>query len=365
MGENYQTNQKFVPLIDPVLIETNKLDEFISDNFDMQLEINSVDPSNKLNFFHFGCWGLDGCAANKPFSKIISSLMTRSDISLGLVVGDNVYENNGVYDKKILYGGVECLKKLRVPILASVGNHDVINCQILKDQIDLTQIKLSNGSMIVDLERSNWIMPHNYYNVVYHLKNFSVNFINLDTNLFSAPNANTDCYQDIDRQNKLTKMLEWLTTVLKLNKSKCIILCGHYCLFGLIDVKLVTLLNVGLLLDVLNTHRINSAYTNNYYYMCADIHNFQYIRFVGKGKYNGLIIHNIIAGIGGGVPDSITPILPGIVDTYIDDQTIKPYETNKSNELGQIELIDKGTPYGYLVHKIDENGVLMTEFVMI
>uniref|UniRef100_A0A6C0LSD9 Calcineurin-like phosphoesterase domain-containing protein n=1 Tax=viral metagenome TaxID=1070528 RepID=A0A6C0LSD9_9ZZZZ len=346
--------------------KNNKLVDFLDDKFEMQLEM-SID-SESLSFFHFGCWGQDGCENKKPLKSIINKIKNDSSINFGIITGDNVYEHiqNNIknYDKSILDNGIECLKQLIVPIFVAVGNHDIKNCNTLLDEIDKTAVILSQGRLSIDLEKSNWILPHNYYNVYLHLKGYDVNLIFIDTNLFM--DSHEDCYfilenQTENRNIKLKKMLKWLDYILSKNTAKIVILIGHHYLFGYVcnpeidnDDYLDKLPYVDSILDILNTHVRLKNVQGEYYYLCADIHNFQCITYTGIGIFCGLKINQIIGGVGGGTPDHLPLSNIGRID----------FHYNSDNKMiGQVELIDKDIPYGYFKHIINSSDIISHIYV--
>ena len=325
-------------------------------NNEVDIELYMEIHSNKIHFGHFGCWGLDGCAESGEFRKVINNQLA-DNLNFNIVTGDNVYMNE-IYDKNILDGGIDCLNNLSFPSYAILGNHDVMQCNIMNDQIDRTELKMSKGKLMVDLSESKWVMPHNYYNLVVKSKNTNVEFIFIDTNLFN--DYAEDCYKylqnkkSISRKKRLGEMLQWFENTIEKSVSDIIIIVGHVYLFGYIrpddmygntnendDDKIVSLMHVEKLLYILNKY----CKHRKIYYMCSDIHNYQYVRFTGNNEYIGLNIDIITAGIGGGIPDPLPKSSIGRTDD------IKIGNEN----IGDIELLDKDTPYGYLHHIIDES----------
>lgn len=348
------------------------LDINVTDNDDHNDHTN-IDPTeiqlsmklshNKIHFGHFGCWGLDGCAESGEFRKIIDNQMT-DNLDFNIITGDNVYTDK-TYDKNIFEGGIDCLNNLNFPSYAVLGNHDVLQCKIMYDQIDRTEMKMSKGKLTIDLDNSKWVMPHNYYNLYVKSKSTDAEFIFIDTNLFN--DYAEDCYthlqnkKSISRKQKLSDMLSWLDETLNKSTSTNIILVGHVYLFGYVrpedmygntddtrEDKLVKLMHVEKLLHILDKY----CKHKKIYYLCSDIHHYQYIRFTGDNIFIGLNIDIIIAGTGGGIPDPLPKSHIGRVDKIkIGDSTI-----------GEIELLDYDVPYGYMHHVIS-NTEFKTYFV--
>ena len=330
--------------------------DFIDEKINIELSMTL--NHKKIHFGHLGCWGLDGCAESGEFRKVIDNQLT-DNLDFNIITGDNVYMNN-TYDKNILDGGIDCLNNLNFPSYAILGNHDVLQCNIMYDQIDKTRMKLSKGKLTVDTENSKWIMPHNYYNLLVKSKNTNAEFIFIDTNLFN--DYAEDCYthlqnkKSISRKQKLHKMLTWLDKTIEKSSANNIILVGHVYLFGYMrpedmygntdqkqSDKIVKLMHVEKLLHILNKYCKN----RKLYYMCSDIHNYQYIRFTGDNMFLGLNIDIIIAGIGGGVPDPLPKSPIGRTDKIKIGDTV----------VGEIELLDFDIPYGYMHHVISGSEI--------
>lgn len=331
---------------------------------DIDIDLKMTFNKNSISFGHFGCWGLDGCAESGDFRKLINNQLA-DNLDFNIVTGDNVYMQNS-YDPAILNGGINCLNNLTFPSFVALGNHDVLQCKIMYDQIDKTEMRLSNGKLLIDTEKSKWVMPHNYYTLQVNLTpiNKTVQFIFIDTNLFN--DYAEDCYthlqhqRSISRKAKLQEMLLWIENIIATSTANMFIFVGHVYLFGYVrpeDMygnfstkhpdKIVKLMHVEKLL-----HIMKKIKSDKIYYLCSDIHHYQYIKFNGKNIFEGLNIDIITAGTGGGIPDPIPKSPIGRTDTI-----------KIGNEIiGQIELVDVDKPYGYMRHTFDGNK-LITSYV--
>jgi hypothetical protein len=333
-----------------------------------EMELHMKFDTDFITFFHFGCWNVDGGEVDKPLYKVISQIKTHQDNMFGIIAGDNIYKEKKfldistgqivdnippdydnvtnpiyfpkkIYNKKILDEGIDSLEGINRPLFACVGNHDMEECEILLDEIDRTSILMTRGQLSINTDISKWIMPHNYYNLYCETNTFLIQFIFIDTNLFIDED---DCYEhlELQRKSKLKFMLEWLHKVLQENRADKIFIVGHVYLFGFKNKtsnQFVHLNNVELLLDVLNKSPMKKIY-----YLCADIHNFQHVKFIGAGQYDGLDIENFTAGIGGGVPDNIPSLLNTIANTVM----------LNGKTIGTLELLGKAEPYGFMEYTI-------------
>jgi hypothetical protein len=307
---------------------------------EMQLEMSI--NANLISFFHFGCLGTKG-EYHESFNDIVRNLEKNKNVSFGIIAGDDLIRiNDDIPNKEIMNSRIKELESLTIPIFSVMGNHDFDNNQIVLDEIDRTQFIMFNGKLCIDTDKSKWVMPKNYYNLYIHLHRFSVHFVFIDTNLFR-----TNFIQNKD----LDDMLSWLEYVLNQNTASIIVIVGNNHLFAFMNSAnntdtLSSLESVDKLLKVL----VNSQFSGKIYYLCSDIRNYQYLRFIGKGFYSGLSIDIINAGIGGGHVCPL-PVSPLEYTIYLDS-------------VGDVQLLDKDLPCGYLYHKISE-GHFKSAYVVI
>jgi hypothetical protein len=203
------------------------------------------------------------------------------------------YSGQQIY-KQLSDGFTKCMKKIptTTDIFLGIGNHDVQNCFDLNAQLNY--------------HRTNprYKLPGTYYNVVYNMSNFSVNFIVIDTNMFSEKftcDGKTK-YTDKDKETQMN----WVLKTLKKNKCEFNIIIGHvpYKANGHKE-KNKTIYNEHLerlFTRILEEEKCPKVQV----YMCADEHNQQFL--YDKTKNMGLVI----AGSGGTALD--TKIVKGDFD---------------------------------------------------
>ena len=115
-------------------------------------------------------------------------------------------------DKQLSEGFLDCFQGVEVKdFFLGVGNHDVQNCYDLNQQLKFNQ--------------NLYKMVGMYYNVRYVANTFSVNFLVIDTNMFSEKSTCNPkiAYTDDDRK----KQIEWVISTLEENKSDWNVMVGH------------------------------------------------------------------------------------------------------------------------------------------
>jgi len=285
-------------------------------------------------FFLFGCWNREGCEKNENLSKVIKKLKT-DDFDFGIIAGDNVYpivniDQGGTkqkyYDPKISDAGYACLmRNISKPMFWVLGNHDVDSCEVALRQVQKNDVSFQKNDDKQTIVAGKLIFPNNYYNFVSNL----ANFIFIDTNLFDK---DTNCYAGIDWKVELDSMLNWVNDVLGKSKSTWNIIVGHAPIGGFRTKGIRMLIGYEKLLNILQRHG-----NKNLIYMCADIHNFQYLTIIR----NEFILPVIVSGTGGALPD-LKEKYSNTVEAQIDD--IK---------LNLIQLQDS---YGYVVVKMNNDN---------
>ena len=245
-----------------------------------------------VKFISFGCWNNYGCAENSGLRNVINKAIDvdkHDNVDFYIINGDNSYKKKikiGVKEKKVidipyLTNGFQCLNELGKDVYVLLGNHDLEkteNCKILTNEnIISKKINSDSGKEKIHLPKE-----------ITTFKEFGDNalIIMIDTSIYA--NVDPSCYKVIIKnhndtlsKNKQIQLLknkqsELIKSKLNTKKYKNIIICGHHPLIGYkSSIGITTIYNIDLyklLIDVINPNVIPDA---NFYYLCADIHNYQ------------------------------------------------------------------------------------------
>ena len=278
---------------------------------------------NVLNTMFVGCWGVyckKGESIERKYKKgiktdtlveyggwITSELMAvyskQKNIDCVILGGDNVYSTiidfipttkseENIYKIKshdilgqLKEGYVNCYKKIETDkFLVGIGNHDIISCDILNEQMNFNNFD------------KKWNLFGLSYTYTYILDdNTKINLIFIDTNMYDEEAKyceGTYTSEDKEQQEK------WLSKVLEKNEENWNIVIGHIPFVCNLrkcekekNVKdnIMDLTNNDLLILLSKFHKYIDLY------MCADEHNQQYIEYKDKG----VRINQVISGTGG------------------------------------------------------------------
>lgn len=341
-------------------------------------------------FIHFGCWNNQNCYKNNALSKVvnkISKLPDKTNLKFLSVCGDNYYplkekgedsNKKKSYIKGNLISGFQCLRNSvskKIPIYMTYGNHDFEmdnnfqnideNCTITNDQIKI--------SKLYDIKLQLW-------QEIDFNKNTKLIFI--DTSIYDnnkiceyikCYKIINDIYKTIDiireQQNNFIKNI--VQNIKDNHKISNIIIIGHHPLaylktkektkektkdktkdkskhetkkqinFEILNIELNNLLFNDIYLQLKNRPNIN------YYYLCADHHQYQCGNIQISNLYNTgvLNIKQYIVGTGGAKLDPYDSTLI-ISDKIYEQQNIKYYMnyhdiTNSCSENGFLKCIQK------------------------
>jgi hypothetical protein len=104
-------------------------------------------------------------------------------------------------------------------IFLGIGNHDIQTCEDLNKQINYKNEILDDSDL-----NKKYNLPGTYYNVVYEMKDYNVNFIIIDTNMFSEDfHCNGQPYTKEQKESQI----QWVISALKTNACKFNIIIGH------------------------------------------------------------------------------------------------------------------------------------------
>ena len=305
------------------------------DNCPKMIEKVEKIKKNILNTMFVGCWGVyckKGKSIERKYKKdkkksikkkeetveygggVASDLMSEysknKNIDCVILGGDNVYstlidsipENEkelGEYKIKshdmlgqLKEGYINCYrKKIKTnKFLVGVGNHDIISCDILNEQMNFYKVD------------SKWNLFGLSYIYSYILDdNTKINLIFIDTNMYDS--SSQYCQGTYTSYHK-DKQEEWLGKVLKENRENWNIVIGHIPFICNLrkcseddDIKgnIEDLTNNELLILLSNFHEYIDLY------MCADEHNQQYIKYTND---DAVSINQVISGTGGSPLDT-------------------------------------------------------------
>ena len=178
----------------------------------------------------------------KSVSKGMENNSNKNTIEALFLVGDNVYPDNIVreelikmvneqnypsesqyrqnnkissqnIEKQLEEGFLKCFSNISVKdFFITIGNHDIENCHNLNYQLNYNQ----------DLYK----LPGLYYIVEYNLKDYDINFLIIDTNMFSKDYKT--CNPDIEYSlNDYKIQKKWIINCLKKVNAKWNVIIGH------------------------------------------------------------------------------------------------------------------------------------------
>ena len=247
-------------------------------------------PASKLfPFFFVGCWN-KGSASQGAVINAMKELSVKINPKYIILGGDNIYPEKDATGRKIysserLQSGYEAMASLNVPIIASLGNHNIVDPTIYN----------------TEMHKLGWTIPNNYYYIRFPSDN--IQLVVLDTNL----------YQDNDEATLIKRkdQEEWLEALLQAAKPRYeTIIVQHQPLMGYKKKKQATILalpNAERLHEILSVHRPVAV-------LSADIHNYQDLELESPR------VHQLIVGTGGADLDELPMFSgskpPNIRDAY-------------------------------------------------
>lgn len=145
---------------------------------------------------------------------------TKVDGDVGALLTKKGYKNDSKYSgqdiKKQLSSGFEkCIQNIPADthIFLGIGNHDIQTCDDLNEQFKYSK-----------QDNSRYDLVGTYYNVIYHMRDYSVNFIIIDTNMFSE---DTHCDGSPYTDKHKTAQINWIVQTLKSSNCGFNIIIGH------------------------------------------------------------------------------------------------------------------------------------------
>ena len=322
---------------------------------------------NNNYFIHFGCWNNGGCPKENDLTKVlnaINKLTTKPDFLT--VCGDNYYptvvktnkDKKKYLKNEDLQSGFQCLPN-DIPIYMTYGNHDFEtglfinendrenNCTLTKDEIFMVSNEFSNINLKL------------FQSISF---NDNTLILLIDTTIYDEDSIDEyiNCYSQVDAKyssidvikNEQLKFIEMFANKVKTNNNvKNVIIVGHHPLaqFKMKKDSLMFYVLSNELNDLLYNTLFLEERNLNYYYLCADLHQYQ----SGTVTINNMTIKQYIVGTAGAKKDSLNKDLlfttPQSLDNlqYFMDETDRESSSNKN---------------GYL--KCQHNGVnMLFEFI--
>lgn len=345
--------------------------------------------SKSKSFIHFGCWNNGYCDKTNNLSNDLSNVMkslqnyvNENEINFITIAGDNYYPMKYKKDKSIdkkktvdlknLKSGFDCLPP-NIPIKMILGNHDletnigtneiyfpdntmedIHNCNILNEELNLsknkidlllqTTEKLSENTLLIMIDTSMYEDDSHKYvscykkyftkKILYH-KNIPVN------------EQDDDDYMNSLREWQKNEVLEQLKNTFYTN----IIIIGHHPISGWKKKNNVDKLiePTDGLIDIFRSIYKESK-NSNYYYLCADLHLFQYGTIVIDDEIK---IEQFIVGTGGAkLDDDIDENKLNIISKAYDDRVSYIMKENKQTN-GFLHFIENNK--GIYIHFVDIN----------
>jgi hypothetical protein len=180
-------------------------------------------------------------------------------------------------DKQLSEGFSRCMSRLRVErYYIGIGNHDVATCYDLNTQLNYTN--------------AGYNLPATYYNVIYTLAEYKINFIMIDTNVWLEDSCDPEHpYDDSDRNTQL----KWIQNVIQEGRCEWNIVVGHAPYKASGHKKKAPAIYNNQLDSIFNdtSQRIQV-------YMCADEHNQQFLYDINRK------LSLVVAGSGGTALDT-------------------------------------------------------------
>ena len=352
-------------------------------------------------FVHFGCWNNGGCAEGSDMSRVLNSIRTRPHPPAFLsVCGDNYYstKNKATTDgKKIklpnwldqnkLQAGFACLPK--VPIYMTYGNHDLETGMIpVGTDVPETDCRVAQLEVNEAINSNGQIKLSVYQSVRF---NANTHILFLDTTIYDKKDAPkvVQCYRqaindpqiDYSQVNSAIaaikrKQLDFIAAQMnELTQTASItnlIIVGHHPLaqFKYKNEIMQHMIPCNefnsLLYDEIHLKMSNRPIT--YYYLCADLHQYQpgtVSISAATSSAPPMNIHQYIVGTGGAKKDMLVrdqlPQGPTRMPTDEDSPAkYTTYEVNASatqEQNGYLVCSNQGNTMTFEFVAINVNGI--------
>lgn len=337
-------------------------------------------------FISFGCWNYDGCKDGSGFKQVSEAIIdkqTRQQINFFIINGDNYYQEklndkqnhvDKTVDEANLVRGFNCLKSMTrsKELFLLMGNHDVDrtnDCETIRLEKDF----VSRNPKIH--------LPTNL--VMFKTIGSDTLIIMLDSTIYTSDYF-IECYEkltdykDIDKNNHsflVDKQKEVVQNELAGKHYKNIIVCAHHPLMGIKNqvikeskgkikqkggIDSLDYDMYALLYDVIK------PYGDEFFYLCADIHNYQKGEVLITKNGESMKISQYIVGTGGAKLD------PDYNGNYHDSTNPlgtddPPPKNTFSLSLSDIDitynLADHWSDFGYLITTVHADTSITFEAI--
>jgi hypothetical protein len=268
-------------------------------------------------FITFGCWNKNGCSPTSGLANVMEMARAEPNVDFFLVNGDNYYpdktdDGDKVVNRSELICGMDRLNQITdKEIFVLLGNHDIETIRADCETIALEKEFVDTANLAAGFEKMHLPMDLTMFK---YLPEQNTMIIMIDSNIYAGENPT--CYNEIIRQVELPhddtdriaylqlKQTDLIEKAIRNKHYTNIVICAHHPLIGFKNQTLkskhgrskvkggLDMYGVPLYELLYNTIRNHS---DNVFYICADIHNYQN----GIVRIDDMEIRQIIAGTGG------------------------------------------------------------------
>jgi len=331
-----------------------------------------------IEFITFGCWNKDKCEKTGEPKNGVSATMNllddyvkdnKSRLQFIAVSGDNYYpeKKEGSDGKKAKFwkgsdfrSGFDCLPT-GVDIRLLMGNHDLESTEMVDTE---DEGKKTEPCHIIKSEMK--YSPKFDLHTDFRIFGENTIVLFIDTSMYSGMSeGELDCYNTFmgarhstvqeAQMEQQTRIIEVIKSQVKNNAAITnIIIIGHHPIFGVKKTMEQTekMEDSGIEFFLSVKDAIEDP-KYSFYYLCADIHNYQHSKITLTKEGKEMEIEQHIVGTGG--TDSDTLENEGadeiVIDSFAEGVPIK-----------EVRLLERIVRYGFLVCK-SEGGVLSMRFV--
>ena len=324
-------------------------------------------------FIQFGCWNNGGCdeTKNNGLTNVTRSLKLKAPEFI-VISGDNYYPpKETIEGKKKKYfvendflSGFNCLPK-NMPIYMNYGNHDYETDLIIDKNTGQTE----NNCELIKRQQLYVAENPNIQLDLFRAIDFSgsTKVIMIDTTIYDNEEFKScyQCYRAVDRafdtddktiiQTRVkleqSKFINNVTTEINSNSNiQNVVIVGHHPLMGFKikekkGVELVETLYSADLIEFIYNNIFNQINNPNikYYYLCADLHQYQ----SGNVSINGkMSIRQYIVGTGGAKLDKYDK---NIIASHNSTYSKTTNDLNSTYQMSPEDLENSTSENGFLI----------------